>query len=251
MSTTTSLEREPATPDKAGVVKRFAPVAVLAAGFAAFFVLGLDQYLSLEALRDHRAELQAFVADHAVLAVLVFAAVYTAVTAMSFPGATALTVAGGFLFGSLAGTVYVVAAATLGASIIFVIARSAVGDSLRRRAGPWLAKMEAGFKENAFNYLMVLRLVPLFPFFVVNLVPAFLGVSLRTYVAATLIGIIPGSFVFVSVGAGLGSVLDMAEELTLGNVLTADIVAALLGLSLLSLLPVAYRRVRQVRSQVD
>ena len=248
MTVTASPEQDAAKQGRSGPVKRFAPVAVLAAGFAAFFVFGLDQYLSLDALRTHRAELQSFVADHAVLAALVFAAVYTASTALSFPGATALTVAGGFLFGALAGTVYVVGAATLGATIVFMVARSAVGDALRRRAGPWLAKMEAGFQENAFNYLLVLRLVPLFPFFVVNLVPAFLDVRLRTYVAATLVGIIPGSFVFISVGSGLGSVLDMPGELSLGNVLTADVVAALLGLSALSLLPVIYRR---MKSRID
>jgi uncharacterized membrane protein YdjX (TVP38/TMEM64 family) len=248
MTVTTSLEHDAAGKDRSGLIKRFAPVAVLAAGFAAFFVFGLDQYLSLDALRAHRSELQAFVADHAVLAVLVFVAVYTASTALSFPGATALTVAGGFLFGALAGTVYVVAAATLGATIVFIVARSAVGDSLRRRAGPWLGRMEEGFRENAFNYLLVLRLVPLFPFFVVNLVPAFLDVRLRTYVVATLVGIIPGSFVFISVGSGLGSVLDMPGELSLGNALTADVVAALLGLSALSLLPVAYRR---IKSRID
>lgn len=240
MSTLVSQE----TGTAPGLVKRFTPVAVLAAGFVAFFAFGLDQYLSLEALRDHRAGLQAFVTDHAVWAVLVFMAVYTVSTALSFPGATALTVAGGFLFGSVLGTAYVVVAATLGAAIVFVVARSAVGDSLRRRAGPWLAKMQAGFQDNAFSYLLVLRLVPLFPFFVVNLVPAFLGVSLRTYVVATLVGIIPGSFVFVSVGAGLGSVLDRAGGLSLGTVLTPEIIAALLGLSVLSLLPVAYRRVK-------
>ncbi len=235
------------SPGKPSLIKRFAPVAVLAAGFAAFFVFGLDQYLSLEALREHRGQLQAFVAEHAALAVLVFMAVYTGSTAMSFPGATALTVAGGFLFGSAFGTAYVVLAATLGATLVFLVARSAIGDSLRKRAGPWLAKTEAGFKENAFSYLLVLRLVPLFPFFVVNLVPAFLGVNVRTYVAATLVGIIPGSFVFVSVGAGLGSVLDMSSDLTLGNVLTAEVVAALLGLSALSLLPVIYRKVKARR----
>lgn len=244
----TVTTQDTAREDNPGLVRRLAPAAVLVAGFAAFFAFGLDHYLSLEALRDHRDMLQAFVAGHVVLAVLVFMAVYTVSTALSFPGATALTVAGGFLFGTVAGTVYVVAAATLGATIIFAVARSAVGDSLRRRAGPWLTRTEAGFRENAFSYLLVLRLVPLFPFFVVNLVPAFLGVSLRTYVIATLVGIVPGSFVFVSVGSGLGSVLDMAGDMSLGNVLTADIVAALIGLSLLSLLPVAYRRIKARRT---
>jgi uncharacterized membrane protein YdjX (TVP38/TMEM64 family) len=107
--------------------------------------------------------------------------------------------------------------------------------------------MEAGFQENAFNYLLVLRLIPLFPFWIVNLVPAFLGVKLRTYMLGTLIGIIPGSFVFASVGAGLGSVLDSGQEFSPSSVLTPQIVIALIGLAVLALLPVAYRKWRRRR----
>ena len=123
-------------------------------------------------------------------------------------------------------------------------AKTALGDALRDRAGPWLKKLEAGFHENALSYLLVLRLIPLFPFFVVNLVPAFLGVRLRTYVIGTVVGIIPGSFVFASVGAGLGSLFDMTmgNELELSGILTPEIVTALVGLALLSLLPVAYKK---------
>jgi len=153
-----------------------------------------------------------------------------------------LTITGGFLFGSIVATVLVVVAATLGATLVFLIARSALGDPLRARAGPFLQRMEAGFQEDAFNYLLVLRLIPIFPFWIVNLVPAFLGVPLRTYVLGTSIGIIPGSFVFASVGAGLGSVLDSGQAFSPASVLTPQVVIALVGLALLALLPVAYRK---------
>jgi uncharacterized membrane protein YdjX (TVP38/TMEM64 family) len=155
-----------------------------------------------------------------------------------------LTVAGGFLFGVVLGTLYVVVAATLGATAIFLIARSALGDLFRAKAGPFVQQMEAGFRENAFSYMLVLRLIPLFPFFVVNLVPAFLGVPLRTYVVGTLIGIIPGTLVFILAGAGLGSVFDRGGVFTVDSVLTPEIVAGLVGLSLLSLLPVIYKRLK-------
>ena len=152
-----------------------------------------------------------------------------------------LSIAGGFLFGGLLGALYVVIGATIGATALFLIARSALGDSLRTRAGPWLAKMEAGFQENALSYLLVLRLVPLFPFFVVNLVPAFLGVQLWTYVLGTFFGIIPGALVFTYSGAGLGSVFDSDQPFSIGAVLTTEVVIALLGLALLSLVPVLYK----------
>jgi len=164
------------------------------------------------------------------------------------PGAAILTIAGGLLFGQWYGSVYVVLGATLGAVGVFLIARTALGDALRRRAGPAIQKMEAGFQENALSYLLVLRLIPLFPFFLVNIVPAFLGVKLRTYVVGTLIGIIPGSFVYATVGAGLGSIFERNEEFSLQGVLTPEITAALVGLAALALLPVAYKKFRKAKA---
>ena len=227
-----------------GLVKRLAPLAVMAAAIGAFFALGLDQYVTFDALREHRALLTGFVAQQTLLAVALFIVVYATATALSLPGGAVLTVTGGFLFGSLGGTIWVVIAATLGATGIFLVAKTALGDALRAKAGPALKKMEDGFRENALSYLLVLRLIPLFPFFVVNLVPAFLGVNLRTYMIGTFIGIIPGSFVFASVGAGLGSIFDAGQDFTLTGVLTPEIVTALVGLAALSLLPVVYKKVK-------
>ena len=230
-------------------MKKFVPLGVLVAGIAAFFALGLDHYVSFEALREHRDVLANFVAYYPLLAPLAFMMIYAVVVAFSLPGGAIMTIAGGFLFGTVLGTALVILSATTGATILFVIAKTSLGDLLHAKAGPWLKKMESGFQENALSYLLVLRLIPLFPFFVVNLVPAFLGVSLRTYVIGTLVGIIPGSFVYASVGAGLGSIFDNNEAFTASGVMTPEIVTALIGLALLSLLPVAYKLIqaRQVR----
>ncbi len=232
-------------PPKKPLWQRLLPLLILAGLFIAFFVLDLGRFVSFEVLREHRETLQAFVVANAVLAVLIYAALYVVIVAASLPGATVFTVAGGFLFGSILATFYTVFAATLGATLIFLIARGALGDSLRRKAGGRLDRILDGFRDDAFCYLMVLRLVPLFPFFLVNIAPAFAGVPLRIYVAATFLGIIPGTFVYAQVGTGLGSVFDRGESFTLGGVLTPEIVIALLGLALLSLIPVIYRRFRK------
>jgi uncharacterized membrane protein YdjX (TVP38/TMEM64 family) len=223
-------------------LKRLWPLLILALAIAAVFALDLDRYLTFAALREHRAMLTALVVEHRVLAALAFVVVYALAIALSVPGGAILTIAGGFMFGSILGTALVLVAATLGATLVFLIAKSALGDPLRGRAGPFLKRMEAGFQEDAFNYLLVLRLIPLFPFWIVNLVPAFLGVPLRTYVLGTFIGIIPGSFVFASVGAGIGSVLDSGQDFSPASVLTPQILIALIGLAVLALLPVAYRK---------
>lgn len=247
----TTARRRRASGTRGFPVRRLLPLAVIAAGIAAFFALGLDQYVTFHALRDNRSVLMHFVADQGVLAVLLFVAIYAVSTALSLPGGAVLTIAGGFLFGSWFGAVYVVIGATLGSVAVFLIAKTALGDALRAKAGPALKKMEAGFHENALSYLLVLRLIPLFPFFVVNIVPAFLGVRLRTYVIATFLGIIPGSFVFASVGAGLGSVFDAMKEFTPGAALTPEVITALVGLSVLSLLPVVYKHFKSRRTSPD
>lgn len=223
-------------------VKKLIPVAILIAGIAGFFALGLDKYFTFDALRDNRTFLMNFVADWGVVAVLLYIALYAVSTALSLPGGAILTIAGGFLFGAWLSTAYVVIGATTGAVAVFLIARSALGDALRAKAGSALKKMEAGFQENSLSYLLVLRLVPIFPFFIVNIVPAFLGVPLRTYVLGTFLGIIPGAFVFASVGAGLGSIFDTMEEFSPSAALTPEVIIALAGLSILSLLPIGYKK---------
>lgn len=220
---------------------RLIPLVILAAGLAAFFVLDLGQYVSLDALKENREFLQTFVAENTALAFTVYMAIYTVMVAFSLPGALIATLTGGFLFGTIFGGLATVVAATIGATIVFLIAKTALGDTLRAKAGPGIQKMEAGFQKNAFSYLMVLRLVPLFPFFLVNLAPAFLGVKLRTFVVATFFGIIPGTFVFASVGNGLGAIFDEGGEPNLGIIFQPEVLGPILALAALSLVPVIYK----------
>ena len=229
--------------------RRLIIVLVFVAGLVTVFALGLDRYLSIDTLRQHREALRAWVETSGVLAALIFMAVYIVTVALSLPGATVLSIAGGFLFGAVWGTVVVVISATLGGTVLFVIAKTTFGDALRDRAGAWLRTLEAGFREHALSYLIVLRLVPLFPFFVVNLVPAFLGVPLATFVLGTFVGIIPGSFVYTSVGAGLGSLFDAGETFSVTGVLTPQIVTALVGLAMLALVPVVYKKLMTRRRE--
>ncbi len=228
--------------------KKLIPLIVLGAGIAAFFALGWNKYLTFDQLRQNRETLTAFVAAMPVASAALFILVYTVAVALSVPGAAILTLAGGFLFGIWEGTAAVVVGATLGATALFLAARFVLGDVLRAKAGPWLAKMEAGFNEDALSYLLVLRLIPAFPFFIVNLVPAFLGVSLRTFVIATFVGIIPGTFVFASIGAGLGSIFNSMQEFSLKGALTPQVITALVGLAVLSLVPVVYKKVKARRA---
>jgi len=222
--------------------RRWLPVALLALGLAAALLLDLDRFLSFDMLRERRAWLTAEVAAHPVRSGALFFLIYAAAIALSIPGGTALTLAGGFLFGAAIGAVLVIGAATLGACLVFLAARTALGDLLKRRAGPFLARMERGFREDAFTYLLVLRLIPLFPFWLVNLVPAFFGMRLAGYALATLIGIAPATIIFTSLGSGLGAVFDAGARPDLGLLLSPRLLLPLIGLALLALAPVLYRR---------
>lgn len=223
--------------------RKWVPVLLLALGLAAVLLLDLDRFLSFEALRGHRAWLTAEVAEHPVRSAALFFLIYVAAIALSIPGGAALTLAGGFLFGAFLGAALVLGAATLGACIVFLAARTALGDLLKRRAGPFLQRMERGFRNDGFHYLLVLRLIPLFPFWLVNLVPAFFGMRLSTYALATLIGIAPATIVYASLGSGLGSVFDAGETPDFGLLLTPQLLLPLIGLALLALAPVLYRRI--------
>jgi len=221
------------------------PIVIIAVGFIAFFASGLNDYASFGALKQYRQELAEWTQNNRLIAVSAYFATYFLAAALSVPGAVWLSLAGGFLFGTVEATVYVVSSATLGAVVIFLAARYALGDYLRAKAGPAMRKMEAGFRENALSYLLVLRLIPIFPFWLVNLVPAFLGVPLRTYVIATFFGIMPGAFVYCSVGNGLGAIIDAGREPDLGLVFEPQILVPIIGLAVLSLIPVVYKRYKK------
>lgn len=225
-------------------IKRFVPLAILLLAIVVVLASGLTDYLSFEHLKQNRSRLLDFVDGHPLLAPLLFMAIYAAVIALSIPGGAVLTVAGGFLFGIGLATLYVVVAATVGASLVFLAAKTALGDSLRAKAGPWVRRMEDGFRENALNYLLFLRLIPIFPFWLVNLVPAFLGVPFPTYVIATFLGIIPGTLVYASVGNGLGAVFEAGQSPDLGIIFEPAIILPIIGLAVLAVLPVAYRKIK-------
>jgi uncharacterized membrane protein YdjX (TVP38/TMEM64 family) len=211
----------------------------LVLGFVALIVAaratGLSDHLSLDTLARHREALSGFVAANLVLAALAYAGLYIAAVAFSLPGAVFLTLSGGFLFGAMLGTALTVGAATIGATLVFLFARRVLGADALDRLGPRAAALGEGIRRNAASYLLVLRLVPLFPFFLVNLVPAFVGVRPGTYIATTAIGILPGTAVFTLAGAGLGEVLARGGDFNVGDVLTPQILGALIGLALLSL----------------
>jgi len=203
---------------------------------------GLGDLLSLDALAQHRQALSGFVARNLALSAIGFVVVYAAVVALSVPGAVVLTLAGGFLFGALAGTLLTVLGATIGATLVFLLARRLFGADALARLGAPAERLAQGIRRNAASYLLVLRLVPLFPFFLVNLVPAFAGVGLPVYMLTTFFGIMPATAVFSLAGAGLGGILDAGGTLNLGTVLTPEIIGALLGLAALSLLAIPLKK---------
>ena len=241
-------------------LRRFAPIAVIALAMVAVFATGAHRYISLETLVRHRMAIDAFISEHAVAAVAVFVAIYITVVALSIPGALILSISGGVLFGTLIGGFANAVAATIGATIVFLGARSACGETLVRRAGPLVQKIADGFRADAFSYLLFLRLVPAFPFFLVNLAPALVGVKLRVFFAATAIGVLPATFAFAFFGSGLDSVIaaqeriyracvatgrtDCTVQFDLGMIATPQLLASLALLGAIALIPVIVKRVR-------
>jgi uncharacterized membrane protein YdjX (TVP38/TMEM64 family) len=235
--------------DQAGAprsaLRRWAPVAALVVILVLFFAFGLARYVSFAALRDNRAALTELVAAHAVVAALLFIAAYVVVVAASLPVGSPLTVLGGFLFGSWLGTLCVLIGATAGATVLFLAARTAIGDSVQRRLGALGQRLARDLARNALSYLLVLRLVPVFPFWLVNLVAAAANISLVTYVVGTFLGIIPASFVYASIGSGLGALFDRGETPDLKVIFSPDVLVPIIGLAVLALIPVVYRRVKR------
>jgi len=224
------------------MIKRLFPMLVLLGGLLLFFALDLGRFLNLETLAEHRAWLLAQVQAHPLLAPAIYMLLYILVVAFSLPGGAVMTVTGGFLFGTLAGGIYAVIGATLGATALFLVAKTSIGDVLLAKAGDSIRRMQQGFSEDAMSYLFVLRLVPVFPFFLVNLAPAFLGVPLKTYLIATFFGIMPATFIYALAGSGIGSILQQGGAISLAGVMTPQMIGALIGLAALALLPVIYRR---------
>ena len=239
--------------------QRLAAPAVIVALMATGYSLGLHNYLSLQSIAENRGALQAFTSANQVLAVAAFIGVYTVAVALSFPGAVILTITGGLLFGWLVGGFASITAATLGAAFVFQVTKSSFGDTLAKKAGPFLSKLKNGFADDAFNYLLFLRLVPAFPFWLVNIASALANVKLRTFVLATAIGIVPGTFAFAFVGSGLDSIIaaqTTAHEtclaanpgdacpftIAVSSLVTTELLLAFAALGVVALIPVGLKK---------
>jgi uncharacterized membrane protein YdjX (TVP38/TMEM64 family) len=229
--------------------RRFLPAAVLLAGLAFGYAMGWHQFLTLDYLAESRTQLLAWRDANPVLAPAAFAFLYALAVAFSFPAASVLTIFGGFLFGWVTAAILVAFAATIGATILFLVARTAFGGFLRDKVGGKVARFAEGFEKNAFSYLLALRLAPVFPFFVVNIAPALFDVPLRTYVTATFLGILPGVVAYSWLGQGVDSVLVAADEAgrspALSDLVTTDITIAFVSLALVALVPAVVRTLRQ------
>jgi uncharacterized membrane protein YdjX (TVP38/TMEM64 family) len=253
------------TPTAAGIrLVRLIPLAVIIVISVTVITMGWHKQLSLAGLVDRRADIDAFVAEHWIAALTAAAGIYAVAVALSLPGAAFLTMGCGMIFGALVGGLTAMVGATAGATVIFLIAKSAFGSWLVRRAGRRTESLAAGFRADAFNYLLFLRLVPVFPFWLVNLVPALCGVGLATFVTATAIGIIPGTFAYAFFGAGLDSAIaaqasvyraclsagrpDCHLDFNPGAAATPQLIAGLIALGVLALVPIAAKRFKAARA---
>ena len=257
-------DRVPDSMPLAMKARRWVPLAALLGLMALAFAMGWHKYLSFETIGRNYEGLQAFIRGNLALSIVAYMVLYVVVVALSLPGGLVMTLAGGLLFGWQIATPATVVAATIGATLVFLVARTSLGESLAAKAGPSLSALRDGFKEDAMSYLLFLRLVPAFPFVVVNLAPALLGVPLKTYVIATFLGIIPGTAAFSVAGSGLGSVVEAQNAayraclakmpanpetacpytIDTSALVTKELLAAFALLGIVALIPVVLKRLR-------
>jgi uncharacterized membrane protein YdjX (TVP38/TMEM64 family) len=262
---------EPATPNGgASSLRRWLPMFALIAVAVLVFSMGWHKLLTLKNIGLNYEVLRGFIAHNLIAAIAIYLVLYITVVALSLPGALILTLAGGLLLGWQIGTAATVVAATIGATIVFLVARSSLGEGLTSKVGPWLSRLTDGFRENALSYLLFLRLVPAFPFVVVNLAAAVLGVPLRTYVLGTFIGIIPGTTAFSVAGSGLGSVIEAQNTsynacvakmpggeaactytIDTSALVTKELIVAFVLLGVVALIPVALKKWRARNAAIE
>jgi uncharacterized membrane protein YdjX (TVP38/TMEM64 family) len=248
-----------ASPARFNTAKRWLPLALVACLMVAAYVSGFHEHLNLHSIAANREELRHFIENNWALALLIYGLVYACAVALSIPGATLLTIIGGLLFGWLTGAVAAIMAATAGATLIFLAARTSLEKALSRKAGSLVTKIQEGFTRDAFNYLLFLRLTPVFPFWLVNIAAALAQVRLKTFVAATILGIIPATLAFSFAGSGLDSIIDAQKaayeaclskndatlcsfDLQASRMITPQILGALAALGLVALLPIGLKR---------
>lgn len=233
------------THQRRGVVRHLPLVMIAVVALIGAFTL--RDYLSFETLRDNRDALLAFRDANFVGLAAAFIGLYVVIVAFSLPGAAVASVTGGFLFGLATGTVFNVLAATVGASLIFLAARWGLGAALTARleaSDGKLKTLKDGLRNTEIEVLFLLRLVPVVPFFVANLLPALVGVKFRNFLFTTVLGIIPGALVFTSIGVGLGQVFDRGETPDLSLLWAPHVIGPILGLCALAALPIVIKAVR-------
>lgn len=228
------------------LLRRFGPLAVIVILFAIAFAMGLPERLSLEALRESGTELQAFARERPVLCATIYLVVYVCSVAISLPGALILSLTSGFLFGPLGGGLAVMGA-TGGSTVTYLVFRTAFGDVLRRKPDAFLARMADGLRRDAFNYLLTLRLIPAFPLLAVNVAAGVANIPARTFVLASVLGMIPSSFVYAGIGAGLGHIFARGGPVTIETLLSPRIYLPIIGMGVLAFLPPLWRHWRKQR----
>jgi uncharacterized membrane protein YdjX (TVP38/TMEM64 family) len=251
-----ATQKPAAAKSPGALLRKWCPLAVLVALMTLAFSQGLHNQLTLSELIRERQNLAGLVENNLFLTVLGYIALYAVAVALSFPGASLFTIAGGFLFGWVAGGFATVFGATVGAAVVFLVAKSSFGEVLTRRAGPFVTRLAEGFRRDAFNYLLFLRLTPVFPFWLVNIAPAVFQMPFGPYVLATFTGIIPGTFAYAFIGSGLDSVIAAQEAANPGcaaagtcavdisALVTPQLIAAFFALGIASLIPVVLKRFR-------
>ncbi len=248
-------------------MKKFLLLGMFVLLFGIIWFAGIGEYFSLQAIAENQNRLELYVANNLIYSILIFCALYTTSVAFSIPGASILTLLGGLLFGGLLGGAVVVVAATLGAMVIFLIAKTSLSDFLKQKAGKWLEKIAAEFNDGAASYLLFLRLVPLFPFFIVNLAPALLGARFWTYSWTTFIGIMPVTFAYTFFGAGIGSILSnentaykqcLAQDTTekscefnvsIGSIFSQELLIGFVAIGFVALIPIVLKKIKKAKAK--
>jgi uncharacterized membrane protein YdjX (TVP38/TMEM64 family) len=225
--------------------KKITLLSVIIVAVASFFVFDLGQYLSLESLKSNRDQLRAFYEANAVTMIVAFIGVYIVAVALSLPGATILTLCAGAIFGSVTGTLVVNVGATLGATLAFLVARFLLRDWVEKKFGAKLKPFNDGFSKNAINYMLFLRLVPLFPFFLINLVSGLTQIRLPVYFFGTMFGTLPGTFVYANAGSNLASINQLSD------IASVEVLGAFALLGLFALIPTLYNYIKSKKNPLS
>jgi uncharacterized membrane protein YdjX (TVP38/TMEM64 family) len=224
-------------------VMRCLPLVFIFCGLFCFFYFRLDTYINFQTLKEHRQFLAGWTQEHYLLAVCLYMIFYVATILCAIPSSIFFSLTAGFLFGTIFGFLYAMVSAIIGAAIFFLLIRSSLAEWLAEKLGKKLQHFEVGFQENAFNYILTMRLIPIFPFFIVNIASAILGVRLFSFLAATFLGIIPASMIYVSLGHGLGKIFDHHQTPNIEVIFQPHIFMPLIFMAVLALLPVFYKKI--------